>query len=890
MVGGGYVGLTTAACLADLGNRVVVLDKDETKVRELRSGTIPFFEPGLAEVVERNAKAGRLSFTASYPVALSDAEFVFIAVGTPGSENGEANLDAVEAAAIAIAEHLRGPLIVVNKSTVPIGTGDMVSQIIASRTDRQVSVVSNPEFLREGTALRDFMEPDRIVIGARDMDAAGQVARLYEPLDAQVLTCDLSTAEMVKYASNAFLATRISFINMIARICERVGADVRLVADGMGLDTRIGSAFLDAGIGYGGSCLTGDESVLVRWRGRTELLPLARLYAELADGERCEVRAWRSDAATPEFLPGAAVTRRVVEGEILQVHTKMGRRVRCTADHPFVTSTGVKLAEQLTNSDWIPLAQQSPPPSPISLPPLLDAMAGAGLEPADVIVRPTSGPEPGSAPRPRSVLMVARSHDLARSGAIRQHELRELGMSVKGALLKTARNGTALPDRIAPDRAFWRVVGLYLAEGHVGVDGARRRIQWSFHPTDEQDLVDEVRDFWTDLGVKATVHHVATTTRVVVSSRLLASFWLGALGLGANAYEQRMPDAIWEASREDRLALLGGLWRGDGSWSYVNGGPSVILEYGTVSRPLADGVLRLLGDLGFVGSLRVGRTAKSTQDTYWIQVSGADQIEQLLELVAEGDRESIRRSIADQAKRIAPTGYRRGPAHAAWVRVTSVERQPFSGAVYSLEVPGAHTFVTTGGLVVHNCFPKDVKALAAIADRYGYHPELLHAVMEINREQRLLVVNRLREYLGSLGGRTIGLLGLAFKPNTDDLREAPSVEIARWLLEEGAVVRGYDPVAMDRARELIPGIQLVSDPYAAADGADAVVVVTEWNEFRQLDLARIRKLLRTPILVDGRNIYDPVTMTKLGFRYSGIGRGRPGVPAGDQTAASLPRK
>lgn len=425
MIGGGYVGLTTGACLADLGNHVTVLDSDVGRVNDLRQGRIPFFEPGLAEVVERNARAGRLQFCTSYSDAIPGTEFVFIAVGTPGSENGQANLDAVESAALCIAEHLRGPLIVVNKSTVPIGTGDLVSQIIGGRTDRfPVRVVSNPEFLREGSALRDFMEPDRVVIGARDAEAACAVAKLYQPLGARILTCDLYTAEMVKYASNAFLATRISFINMIGRICERVGADVRTVAEGMGLDERIGSAFLEAGIGFGGSC-----------------------------------------------------------------------------------------------------------------------------------------------------------------------------------------------------------------------------------------------------------------------------------------------------------------------------------------------------------------------------------------------------------------------------------------------------------------FPKDVKALAAIADQYGYHPELLHAVMAINREQRQLVITRLEELLGSLEGRTVGLLGLAFKPNTDDMREAPSLDIARWLQERGATVRAYDPVAGDRARPLLPGVEMVGDAYAAAQAAHAVVIVTEWNEFRQLDLERLRDGMRTPVLIDGRNIYDPAAMRGLGFQYRGIGCG-----------------
>jgi UDPglucose 6-dehydrogenase len=424
VVGAGYVGLTTAACLADLGNQVSVVDIDRDKIQALRRHRLHFYEPGLQELVERNARAERLRFTASYAEAISGAEFAFIAVATPEGQNGEADLSYVERAACSIAQNLSGPLIVINKSTVPIGTGDVVSEVIKRfNTHFPVEVVSNPEFLREGSALRDFMQPDRVVIGAHNHEAAERVAKLYEPLQAPVLIYNLYTAEMVKYASNAFLAARISFINEIARICERVDADAKLVAEGMGLDKRIGPYFLDAGIGYGGSC-----------------------------------------------------------------------------------------------------------------------------------------------------------------------------------------------------------------------------------------------------------------------------------------------------------------------------------------------------------------------------------------------------------------------------------------------------------------FPKDVKALAAIAEQYEYHPELLNAVMDINRDQRTLVVDKLRECLGSLRGQVVGMLGLAFKPNTDDMREAPSIEIANALLKKGAIVRAYDPAAIDKARAIMPDVEYRRNAQAVARGADAVVVVTEWNEFKQLDLTKLKRLMRRPVVVDGRNIYDPQAMRQLGFVYRGIGR------------------
>jgi len=426
VIGAGYVGLVTGTCFADLGNRVTCVDIDEEKIEKLRAGIMPIYEPGLEEMVRRNQAAGRLHFTTSYAEGLKDAEFVFIAVGTPEGVDGEADLRYVRMAAESIAQHMDHPLIIVNKSTVPVGTGDWVADIVRRHQPKPIpfSVVSNPEFLREGSAIQDFLNPDRVVLGSLDPEAAERVAQLHLPLRAPIIVTDLRTAEMIKYASNAFLATRISFINEIASICERLGADVKEVAIGMGYDRRIGHAFLDAGIGWGGSC-----------------------------------------------------------------------------------------------------------------------------------------------------------------------------------------------------------------------------------------------------------------------------------------------------------------------------------------------------------------------------------------------------------------------------------------------------------------FPKDVKALEHMALIHGAHPALLRAVMEINRDQRRVVILKLREILGSLRDVTVGLLGLAFKPNTDDMREAPSVEIAHLLLSEGANVRGYDPIAMEKAARVLPEVELAPDPYALAEGCDALVVCTEWNEFKHLDLARIRDLMRRPVLIDGRNIYEPDEMRRLGFEYRGIGRG-----------------
>ena len=428
VVGVGYVGIITAACFADLGNKVVALDINEKKIAGLKEGKMPIFESGLKELIDRNVEADRIRFTSSYEDGLKNAEFVFIAVGTPSGVDGEADLQYVASAARSIADNIKDGLIIINKSTVPVGTGDWVSDIINEKNPRagKFSVVSCPEFLREGSAILDFMNPHRIVIGSLDAEAADKVAQLHLPLRAPIVVTDLRTAEMIKYASNAFLATKISFINEIANICEDLGADVLEVANGMGFDSRIGQAFLNAGIGYGGSC-----------------------------------------------------------------------------------------------------------------------------------------------------------------------------------------------------------------------------------------------------------------------------------------------------------------------------------------------------------------------------------------------------------------------------------------------------------------FPKDVKALAFMAEESGRHPRLLHSVMEINTDRRITAVEQVKSMLGvdKLEGKVIGLLGLSFKPNTDDMRDAPAVTIANLLLESGATVKAFDPIAMKEAAKLLPEVKMVSSPYKLAEGCDLIMVITEWNEFRQLDLRQIKESMKTPLLFDGRNIYDPAKMAEIGFRYRGVGRG-----------------
>ena len=269
MIGTGYVGLVSGVCLSDFGHEVVCVDKDAAKIARLEIGEVPIYEPGLDTLLEKNVASGRLTFTTDLAAALDGAEAVFIAVGTPTRRgDGHADLTYVMAAAEEIARHAKDYVVIVTKSTVPVGTNRKVAEVVkATNPELPFDVASNPEFLREGAAIEDFMRPDRVVVGVESDRAAAVMADVYRPLflrDFPIVTTDLESAEMIKYAANAFLATKITFVNEIAALCEKTGADVREVAKGMGLDGRIGNKFLHAGPGYGGSCFPKDTSALAR--------------------------------------------------------------------------------------------------------------------------------------------------------------------------------------------------------------------------------------------------------------------------------------------------------------------------------------------------------------------------------------------------------------------------------------------------------------------------------------------------------------------------------------------------------------------------------------------------------------------------------------------------
>ena len=874
VIGTGYVGLTTGACFAHMGHHVVCADIDPAKVESLRRGVIPIVELGLQELVEEGIAGGRLTFVLGAAIAAADCEIAFLCVPTPQGDDGSADLSYIEAAARQIGPVLPYEAVVVNKSTVPVGSAKVVERVMG-RPD--VKVVSNPEFLREGSAVQDFLKPDRIVVGCDDQAAALKVSSLYDGISAPVIVTDPASAETIKYAANAFLATKLSFINAIAAICEGVGADVNDVVVGMGSDKRIGQDFLRPGPGWGGSCFDGAETCIVRDNDGTRLTRFDKLSDLPLDN--LEILSWSNGQVIPEFQRALAVTERGYNGDMVQIRTKMGRRLTVTVDHPMIVRSEndemlVKLAGELTTEDWLPVSLGAPladavGPDHASM---IEAIEPAGLAWSDIIIR-LNDTQMATARMVDSALRPQRRWDYRRSRTLRLTEAAMLRLPLTGALLGSATNGTYVPAALDLTDEMWEILGLYLAEGHIGTDGRRRRVCWSFHPTAEPHLVEFVAGFWLKLGVKATVRRMATTMQVSISSRLLAAWFEEVLGAGTNCYTHRIPDMIWSASDSAKQALLRGLWAGDGSWSLLNGGPSVALEYGTVAPELADGMLRLLGELGIVARQKVARTTRSTVDTHWLVISGANQIEECLWLLEPHERDAVQRQLDSQAKRIAPTGYRRDRKGTAWVRVVDVITRHAEQRVFSVEVDRNHTVVGTGGLVAHNCFPKDSRALLKIAREAGYHFDLLDGVIAINDEQFERVADKIRVAAGGdLSAATVAVWGLTFKARTDDLRDSPALQIIKRLVAAGATVQAYDPTVDGPKAGLPTDITISDSAYSACSGAHVLAVLTEWDEFRWLDIAKVADVMTGRAIVDARNLLERNDWRRAAFDYQGIGR------------------
>src|SRR3989440_808088 len=845
-----------------MGNQVTCVDILPEKIEGLKQGILPIYEPGLEELVERNVHAGRLHFTTNYREGLDNCDFIFIAVNTPtGTSQGGADMRYVESAARGIAQELDHYAIIINKSTVPVGSGDVVTRILRKnlvRPEVPFGVVSNPEFLREGSAVQDFQNPDRVVLGSSDAQAAQRVATLYLPLRAPIVITDLYTAEMIKYASNAFLATKISFINEIAQICERLGADVKEVAVGMGHDKRIGRAFLDAGLGYGGSCFEADETVFTLNSPNVAVERFDTLFAkggasfpgdvvELVQPSDQRVLAFDLETGQPILADVRAITRRPYKGTMVKINTSMGRTLRVTADHPVILykdqQFAILPAAALAPGDQLMALCKLPAIEQATNFNLIDLLRGTDLK-ADVYVKPIDNTfseqyEQFAAAIPQDMLKYP--HDIKRHNRMSLRLFRYLSKShmlnvpVEKLQLYTAKGAATMINALIPvDADLLRLCGYYLAEGYLAQDtgraGAlRERVGFCFHEQ-ETEYIADVQRILRHWGLKFIERQAASALTTIVSSRIFSWLLRDILRCGTRSEDKALPRLVFNVSPELRLELIRGAFSGDGAVTTVQDGQNLMLEYATVSKVLADGMALLLQTIGVIPSIRTRWMNKSTQKAYILRVSGYEQIGALRNVFGNKHLTRIESILANYQRHIQPHGYERHGAFATLV-VREVEHEDVETTVYSMET-STGTLIAASGLISHNCFPKDVRALAHMADEAGLHPQMLHAVMDINHDQRRLVLSKLINILGALRDCTIGVLGLAFKPNTDDMREAPAVDIIRWVVSQGAQVRVYDPVASETGRLALEregvrmdAITFCNDAYQVAEGADALVAV-----------------------------------------------------------------
>ena len=883
IVGSGYVGTTVGACLADLGNDIWNVDIDEAVVAALNDGESPIHEPGLEELVAEHA-GSRFRATTSYDV-LPGTDLTMLAIQTPSEPDGGIDLSAVEAGIRSIGEALASTddyhLVVIKSTVVPGTTDERLVPILEATSGKTVGedlgVAVNPEFQREGSAVADFTDPDKVVVGTEDDERASALLRdLYDPLltgDTRLVETGRREAEMIKYANNAFLAAKVSLINDLGNICKELGVDAYEVADALGADHRIGERFLRSGVGWGGSCLTGDQRVLVQDESETKLITLAGLFDRYAaDGtlDDVSVLSYAEDGSL-SFEPVIAATRRPYDGKLHTVQTKMGKELTVTHDHPMLTvadgETTVREAQSLSPGDRIPVQTEIPTDAVGSFD-IIDIVASSpSFENESVYLKPEFELENISQSL-RSELSeynerfsYDRVREFKRNNYIPLDVFLEFedGLSIERSALRiytTVGGGqTYVPAVFDADEEFWRFIGYYLSEGHVSDDNSghgsttRKRVFLSFHPSEEEAYVADVESYLEDLGIRYRTRTGTTATHIEVSSRVFAEF-LNWLGCGTGSYSAAVPDAVYREPERNRRALLSGLFRGDGHIEYTSHSNAVVYDYGSVSEKLIQGMQFVLHSCGIVPSYKTSQSEKSTQPAHFLRISSKQQLAALAGMFLPEEQDRINERLDSYDRDIRPTGHTRGETHTT-VRVRDIDAGDTTTEVYSIEVADNHTFVTTDGLVVHNCFPKDITAIRHAAREAGYEPAMLDAAVAVNNEQPRRLLSLLDEHV-DVTDRRVAVLGLSFKPGTDDIRNSRAIPVIEGLRERGADVVAYDPVAAGEMRERVPDIEYADSAAAALEGAHGAVVVTGWDEFGALDDEF--DAMATPVVVDGRNV------------------------------------
>ncbi|MGM5485307.1 MAG: nucleotide sugar dehydrogenase [Nanobdellota archaeon] len=873
MVGTGYVGLVSGTCFADMGNDVICLDIDKEKVDKLSKGEIPIYEPGLKELVDRNLKEDRLAFTDDKKKAVQESDIIFISVGTPQDEKGDADLKYVFSVAEDIAENINGYKVIVDKSTVPVGTAEKVKRKIREKNpDADFDVVSNPEFLREGAAIKDFRNPDRVVIGCDSEKAKTLMEKLYRSVSRvgrPVMFTDVKSSELIKYASNAMLATRISFMNELSHLCEKIGADIKHVSKGMGLDPRIGPRFLQAGIGYGGSCLKGEETVIVKEDGMIRPVPIK----DIGDKKGIEILSFDTGKKKPVFRKVKNFTRRKFKGNIVEVKTRMNKTVRVTDDHPMIVDDfNVKLAGDLTLKDKLPSLSGFPRTESLDKLDLIDMLDKDLFDFDKVKVRPKKGKF--TKERLKGNFSADRLGDIVRSNCMNLTEFLsvEENYSRGNMLLFTAKGKASyVPTVIDLDSDFMRLLGYYISEGHIntegGLRGTRKRITVSFN-MNEKEYIDDIKKIYDRLKINYTVsdYKENNTTSITTSSRILAYLLEDHLGCGRDSYTADVPDVVFNSPY--KMDFLRALFRGDGHVAFPKDTNSVVYDFGSISYDLVHKSILLLLSEGIVPSYKTSRSTKSTGPAHFFRVSTKKQVEKLPGFKDRRTQKKVA-DVLKGCKDIKSVGFSRKKG-ACFTEISELNKRYEETDVYSVEVEGTEKFFTSHGILVHNCFPKDVRALSQSLEKEGLTSNIIRAVDYINERQKKSIVPKLKKMLGDLDGKKIALWGLSFKPRTDDIREAPSLVIIDQLKNEFAEVSAFDPEAMDNVKQAGVDVELVDNKYDALKDADALIIVTEWDEFRQPDFERMKKLMKKPNVLDGRNIYDPEEME--GFNYLSVGR------------------
>jgi UDPglucose 6-dehydrogenase len=899
VIGSGYVGTTVAAWFAELGYQVLNVDINPDVVEAINDGVSPIHEPGLDELIAEHG-GDRLFATTDYD-GVADTDVTFLALPTPSREDGSIDLDIMEEGARSLGEAIRDKsddhVVVVKSTVVPGSTEDVVTPAIEATSGQTAGegfhMSMNPEFLREGSALDDFRYPEKIVIGANTDYAFETLKAVYEPLverakgheDVTIVETGVREAEMIKYANNAFLATKVSLINELGNICKEFGVDAYEVADAIGLDHRIDEHFLRSGVGWGGSCLTGDQRVLIRDDDGAKLLTLSAVfdrYVSDDDLEEIEVLSGSPDGEF-SFKSVTTATKREYDGDLHTIHTSMTKETTVTHDHPMVVHTDdglhVKEAREVKAGDEIPVLDEIPvePAGQFDL--IERVIQSDAFQTDEVYLKPTFDLAERES-QLRAYLSAynerfeydkirdfCRNNYLPLDAFLRLEDHVDWNRADFG--LYTAIGATTyVPAIIEADTDFWRFIGYYLSEGHINEDdsghgaNARKRIMLSFHPEDEQAYVNDVETYLEGLGIKHHTTTEETATQIRFSSRVFAHF-LDWLGCGTGSYSAAIPDQAFQESPDHKLALLAGLFRGDGYVEYTSHSNAVVYDYGSVSEELIQRMKFLLHSLGIVPSYKTSRSEKSTTEAHFCRVSSKQQVDQLKGLFLKDEQRQIEERLDAYERDIAPSGHSQYEDFTT-VPVTEVSVESTSSTpVYSLEVADNHTFVTTDGLLVHNCFPKDVDAIRNAARQQDYDPVLLDATVEVNDRQPQRLLSLLDQHV-DVAGERVAVLGLAFKPGTDDTRNSRAIPVIKGLQERGAEVVGYDPVATENMRERIPDIDYAASPSEALDGASAALVVTDWEDISDLD--EEFDAMATPVVIDGRRAID----RRDGIVYEGL--------------------